>query len=156
MSASEVVVASFSLHPDFRSKIPLGSLPLCEVFLEPNQHYLWLILVPRIAGALRLLDLDSERCEQLWRELHLVQRIVWSHQPLSQLNVAQLGNRCPQLHLHVVGRRADDPAWPDPVWGHPVCEPYTPEQRHALKARLQMDLAQAESAFEPALSRSCG
>jgi diadenosine tetraphosphate (Ap4A) HIT family hydrolase len=24
----------------------------------------------------------------------------------------------PQLHVHVLGRFKDDPAWPKPVWGH--------------------------------------
>jgi diadenosine tetraphosphate (Ap4A) HIT family hydrolase len=36
---------------------------------------------------------------------------------VEKLNVGQLGNVTPQLHVHVVGRRADDPAWPGPVWG---------------------------------------
>jgi diadenosine tetraphosphate (Ap4A) HIT family hydrolase len=37
--------------------------------------------------------------------------------PVEKLNLGALGNVTPQLHLHVVGRRADDPAWPGPVWG---------------------------------------
>jgi diadenosine tetraphosphate (Ap4A) HIT family hydrolase len=37
--------------------------------------------------------------------------------PVEKLNVGALGNITPQLHVHVVGRRADDPAWPGPVWG---------------------------------------
>jgi len=47
--------------------------------------------------------------------------------PIDKLNVGQLGNITPQLHVHVIGRRPDDAAWPGPVWG--VGEPvaYTPE-----------------------------
>jgi len=37
--------------------------------------------------------------------------------PVEKLNVGALGNVVPQLHVHVVGRRADDPVWPGPVWG---------------------------------------
>jgi diadenosine tetraphosphate (Ap4A) HIT family hydrolase len=37
--------------------------------------------------------------------------------PVEKLNVGALGNVVAQLHLHVVGRRHDDPAWPGPVWG---------------------------------------
>jgi diadenosine tetraphosphate (Ap4A) HIT family hydrolase len=37
--------------------------------------------------------------------------------PVETLNVGALGNVTPQLHVHVVGRRADDAAWPGPVWG---------------------------------------
>ena len=37
---------------------------------------------------------------------------------VEKLNVGNLGNMVPQLHVHVVGRRKGDPAWPGPVWGH--------------------------------------
>ncbi len=37
--------------------------------------------------------------------------------PVGKLNVGQLGNVTRQLHVHVVGRRDDDAAWPGPVWG---------------------------------------
>ena len=37
--------------------------------------------------------------------------------PVDKLNVGALGNVVAQLHVHVVGRRVDDPAWPGPVWG---------------------------------------
>jgi diadenosine tetraphosphate (Ap4A) HIT family hydrolase len=35
-----------------------------------------------------------------------------------KVNFAAIGNLVPQLHLHVVGRRPDDPCWPAPVWGN--------------------------------------
>ncbi len=28
-----------------------------------------------------------------------------------------MGNQVPQLHIHVIARFHDDPAWPKPVWG---------------------------------------
>jgi diadenosine tetraphosphate (Ap4A) HIT family hydrolase len=34
-----------------------------------------------------------------------------------KLNVAAIGNVVPQLHIHVVARRKDDPLWPKPIWG---------------------------------------
>jgi len=34
-----------------------------------------------------------------------------------KINVAALGNVVPQLHVHIIGRRANDAAWPRPVWG---------------------------------------
>ena len=55
--------------------------------------------------------------------------------PVEKLNVGQLGNVTPQLHLHVVGRRPDDAAWPGPVWGQGIAQPYTaPLLRAALQA----------------------
>jgi diadenosine tetraphosphate (Ap4A) HIT family hydrolase len=49
--------------------------------------------------------------------------IAWASQALKDLrhpdkiNVGALGNVVPQLHIHVLGRFKDDPAWPKPVWG---------------------------------------
>jgi len=43
---------------------------------------------------------------------------------VEKLNIAALGNVTPQLHIHAVGRRADDAAWPGPVWGVGVARPY--------------------------------
>src|SRR3546814_6529483 len=44
-----------------------------------------------------------------------------------KLNVAALGNLVPQLHVHVIARFENDPAWPAPVWGRVAARPYTPE-----------------------------
>ena len=54
---------------------------------------------------------------------------------VEKINVGALGNIVPQLHVHVVGRRRGDPAWPGPVWGH------SPPQRHDpadLAAKLEL------------------
>jgi len=47
--------------------------------------------------------------------------------PVEKLNVGCLGNVTSQLHVHVVGRRRDDPSWPSPVWGSGQPEPLSPE-----------------------------
>ncbi|HEY0053388.1 MAG TPA: diadenosine tetraphosphate hydrolase, partial [Caulobacteraceae bacterium] len=39
------------------------------------------------------------------------------------------GNVTPQLHLHVIGRRRDDAAWPKPVWGQGEGQPYEEQAR---------------------------
>jgi diadenosine tetraphosphate (Ap4A) HIT family hydrolase len=46
---------------------------------------------------------------------------------VDKLNVGALGNVTPQLHVHVIGRRVGDPAWPGPVWGHSPAEPFAPD-----------------------------
>ena len=56
---------------------------------------------------------------------------------VAKLNVASLGNVTPQLHLHVVGRRPGDAAWPGPVWGVGAASPYGSEAlRLAREAAL--------------------
>ena len=55
-----------------------------------------------------------------------------------KVNVAAIGNRVPQLHLHVVGRRRDDPCWPGVVWGR---LPEGPEYTQSRLEELQGSLA---------------
>ena len=50
---------------------------------------------------------------------------------VTKLNIGALGNLVPQLHVHVVGRRHGDPAWPGPVWGHSPAVPYADAARPA-------------------------
>jgi diadenosine tetraphosphate (Ap4A) HIT family hydrolase len=34
-----------------------------------------------------------------------------------KINIGAIGNVVPQLHVHVVARRKNDPLWPKPIWG---------------------------------------
>jgi diadenosine tetraphosphate (Ap4A) HIT family hydrolase len=52
------------------------------------------------------------------REIVRLSGAVRAMEGVEKLNVGNLGNMVPQLHVHVVGRRKGDPAWPGPVWGH--------------------------------------
>ena len=60
--------------------------------------------------------------------------------PSPKLNVGQLGNITAQLHVHVIARRPQDPAWPAPVWGFGTAEAYAPET-------LEIALAAARRVF---------
>ena len=59
---------------------------------------------------------------------------------MEKLNVGKLGNLTPQLHVHVVGRRADDAAWPGPVWGVGVAEAYDLAMLSAVVAEVRQAL----------------
>ena len=50
-------------------------------------------------------------------ESAVASRALKSATACDKLNVAAIGNVVPQLHVHVVARRRDDPAWPKPIWG---------------------------------------
>ena len=62
---------------------------------------------------------------------------------VDKLNVGALGNLTPQLHVHVIGRRVGDPAWPGPVWGHSPAESYGQDDlaRVATAAKAALGLA---------------
>ena len=116
--------AMFQLHPAFPpTSASLGDLPLCHARLQADARYDWVVLIPRIEGARELEDLSETDRIQLMAEIVLAGDAVRAigaamGRTVEKLNVGQLGNITPQLHIHVIGRRADDAAWPGPVWGH--------------------------------------
>ena len=110
----------------------LGELPLCHARLQLDARYPWIVLVPRVAGARELEDLPAADRARLIEETVLAGAAVRAVAEVlglavDKLNVGALGNITPQLHVHVVGRRVDDPAWPGPVWGHSAAEGYGAE-----------------------------
>jgi diadenosine tetraphosphate (Ap4A) HIT family hydrolase len=131
----------FEEHPNFSSKIFLADLPLCRVMLENERHYPWLLLIPRRSSISRMMELCPEDQLQLLRELDFAQNILWNEFRPLQLNVAAIGNKTPQLHIHVIARFENDPAWPATVWDHIVREKYSVELLAEMKATLQRCLA---------------
>ena len=65
-----------------------------------------------------LLDLSEELRIVAMNEASNVSRFIKRELNYPKINFAAIGNVVPQLHLHVVGRRPDDPCWPVPVWGN--------------------------------------
>lgn len=122
----------FQLHPDFQDKIFIADLPLSRLLLVDECHYPWLILVPRRAEIRKLIDLSLEDQLELWKESNTIQQFLWKKFQPTQLNVASIGNKTPQLHLHIIARHTSDPAWPGTVWDHPVRKKYSEEQKQEI------------------------
>lgn len=123
----------FQLDPAFvATSHKVADLPLCEVRLHDDARYPWLVLVPRQPGLREIEELDTAHRIQLMEEIVLAGSAVRAvgaalGLAVDKLNVGALGNVTAQLHVHVVGRRADDPAWPGPVWGHSAALGYSAE-----------------------------
>ncbi|MCK7594142.1 HIT family protein [Pseudomarimonas salicorniae] len=106
---------------------PIAEMPLSSLRLMDDSNYPWLILVPRVAEARELIDLDPAQQAQLMEEVNRVSRVLKQLFRPHKLNIAALGNLVPQLHVHLIARYRDDPAWPAPVWGRIHARPYEPE-----------------------------
>lgn len=113
----------------------LGALPLSELLLMDNALLPWLILVPRVTE-IELYRLPVAQRRQLDDETAAVAAFVAGAFAVDKLNVAAIGNVVAQLHVHVVGRRRDDYAWPGVVWGRPEREAYAPDAVAAIAARV--------------------
>ena len=133
----------FQSDPAFDAgSVVVGDWPLCQVRLQDDARFPWLILIPRRPGLRELEDLTRDDRAALMDEMvragEAVRRLGEAdRRPVDKLNVAALGNVTAQLHVHVVGRRRDDGLWPDPVWGRGPAVPYAPEVRDEVLAAVR-------------------
>ncbi len=102
-----------------------------------DARYPWLVLVPRVEGAVEILDLSEADQLRLYDEVRHCARVLQTHTDAEKLNIAALGNVVSQLHVHVIARFRDDDAWPKPVWGVHAAVRY----EEAAAAKLIADLA---------------
>ena len=131
----------FSLHPQLAADtVPVGDLALTRVLLAKDANYPWLILVPRRAGAIEIIDLPEPEQTQLFGEIAAAARALREITECEKLNIAALGNVVAQLHVHVIGRRHSDAAWPKPVWGAAPAVAYDPRVRDGFIAALRRAL----------------
>ncbi|MDO9474764.1 MAG: HIT domain-containing protein [Caulobacter sp.] len=136
-------MAEFALDPAFEGgSIAVGDLPLCHVRLQTDARWPWLILIPRRPGLREVEDVSAADRARLIEETVLAGQAVRAIGAatgftVEKLNIGALGNVTPQLHVHVVGRRAGDAAWPGPVWGVGVAEAYEAEALEAAVAAVR-------------------
>ena len=128
--------------------IPCGRLPLSRLLLMNDARYPWLILVPERPDARELFDLTPADRGLLIEEIALAGAALRVC-AADKVNVAALGNIVAQLHVHVVARFADDPAWPGPIWGRLPALPYDAAAAKAMIARLHPALAAGPLPFSP-------
>ncbi|MFN3854828.1 MAG: HIT domain-containing protein [Phreatobacter sp.] len=136
--------SAFVLDPRLQADtLAVTDLPLCTVRLMNDATYPWLVLVPRRAGAVELIDLARAERIQLMDEVAAASQLLRRLTGCEKLNVAALGNMVRQLHVHVIGRFSADPAWPGPVWGKVPARPYGEAARTGLVAALAAGLSAA-------------
>ncbi|HRK24750.1 MAG TPA: HIT domain-containing protein [Beijerinckiaceae bacterium] len=130
-------MSDFRLDPRLeRDTLVLGDLALCRVLMMNDARYPWLILVPRRPDLTELIDLIPADQESLFREIVEVSAALRAVHNPDKLNIGALGNIVRQLHVHIVGRFASDPAWPGPVWGHSPAHPYPAHMAGIARDRL--------------------
>jgi diadenosine tetraphosphate (Ap4A) HIT family hydrolase len=95
----------------------LAEGPLSQLRLMDDARFPWLVLVPRVPGAVEWIDLGDHDRHVLLAEVARAGQLLRATGPCHKLNIGALGNVVRQLHVHVVARNEGDAAWPGPVWG---------------------------------------
>ena len=108
---------SFKLHKKFlKSSHHITDLQLCNIRLNDNSKFPWLILIPKRNKITDISDLNSKDQILLMKEIVYVSKIMKKLFKTSKLNVEKIGNIVPQLHIHIIARSKKDSTWPLSVW----------------------------------------
>lgn len=70
----------------------------------------------------------------LIEEINQLSLLVSDYFKPDKLNIGALGNIVPQLHIHIVIRRKNDPLWPQGIWQASM--PSIPYHESELKSLL--------------------
>lgn len=138
------MTAAFKADPAFDpGSVIVCDWPLCQVRLQDDARFPWLILIPRRAGLHELEDLSPADRVRLMDEVVSAGETarmlgLAAGRPVEKLNVGAIGNVTAQLHVHVVGRRHDDGLWPDPVWGRGPAVPYGASALQEAASRIRL------------------
>ena len=126
----------FDLHPRLvAATAPIGELPLSTVLLLDDHRLPWILLVPRRTGVEEIFELAAPDRAQLMEEIAATSAAMNQRFRPVRLNIADIGNRAAQLHVHVVARFEDDPFWPKVAWSRER-EPYEAAAREARRREL--------------------
>lgn len=135
-------MSNFSLDPRLaKDSVKVGFLALCEVRLQDDARFPWLVLVPQRESASELFELSAADREVAMEEIAHCAAALRAITRCLKINVGALGNIVRQLHIHVVARNEGDAAWPGPVWNMGTRVPYDVAAREDLIARLRSALA---------------
>ena len=109
---------------------------LCRVVLADEPDYPGFLRVILNAHAKEMTDLAAADQQALMGAVLATEAALREVMAPDKINLASLGNVVPHLHWHVIPRFADDPHFPNPVWG--ARRRSTP---HAAPADLDAQLA---------------
>jgi diadenosine tetraphosphate (Ap4A) HIT family hydrolase len=133
-------LSNFALDPRLAADtIALGDARLSRLLLMNDSRFLWLVLVPRRANLVEIVDLSPDERALLMEEIAAVSDALLQRRGVAKVNIGALGNIVRQLHVHIVARAKGDAAWPGPVWSFGTRQPY----EEVAARKLLRELAQA-------------
>lgn len=109
---------AFELNPRLESGgFEIARRRGCRVLLKNEANFPWFILVPEVEEGIEdLHQLDIQMFHEVTLLIRDISEFVSAYFKPEKLNVACIGNMVRQMHIHVVGRFINDPAWPGVVW----------------------------------------
>lgn len=135
---------SFILHPRLEAGTHfIGTSGRCQILLKNNAAFPWILIVPEVGEEIEdLHQLPADHFAEVVFLIRQVSEFMSSYFKPEKLNVACIGNIVRQMHIHIVGRAEDDPAWPGTVWASDAKSAYSAEEviEICVKAKLALGI----------------
>jgi diadenosine tetraphosphate (Ap4A) HIT family hydrolase len=125
---------------------PLWQDDFCRIVLADEPDYPGFLRVILNAHVREMSDLPAADQQELMRVVLATEAALREVMAPDKVNLASLGNVVPHLHWHVIPRFADDPHFPNPVWGarqHSTPHPAPADMAAQLAASLSRRLGPA-------------
>ena len=106
----------------------IAKLKLCQLRLMKDGEVDWFLLIPERDNLIEWYELEKKDQKLLSEEIVLVSSILKKEGRADKINVANLGNIVSQFHVHIIGRKKTDPAWPSPIWGTKSPKAFSPDR----------------------------
>ena len=115
----------YTLHPQIAADtINIPYHGFSELRLMNDQRFSWLIMVPQQADLKEIFELSTNNQQRLVEEISRLSKTLKHATRCDKINIAAFGNMVPQLHIHLIARFHDDPAWPGSAIGFAGAVPY--------------------------------
>jgi diadenosine tetraphosphate (Ap4A) HIT family hydrolase len=112
------------------------ALDLCQLRIQNDSRWPWLVMVPQRPGMTEIFDLSPTEQALLSAEVNRVAAALKTVTGATKINVGALGNIVRQLHVHVIARFEGDPNWPGPIWGFGQPVTYEEQQKQDFLNKL--------------------
>ncbi|MDH5693130.1 MAG: HIT family protein [Gammaproteobacteria bacterium] len=106
------------------------------VLLMNNALVPWIVLVPKTTET-EFYQLEPSLQQTCLEKVNRYSRFLKDELQVDKINVATIGNIVSQMHIHIVGRRTTDPAWPGVVWGMKEKRAYTENEHAKMSKKIQ-------------------
>ncbi|MCU0795199.1 MAG: HIT domain-containing protein [Akkermansiaceae bacterium] len=125
----------FVLHPRLaQGSFELGRESGCRILLKDQSLFPWILIVPEVPeGVEDLHELAEDHYHEVTGLIRKVSKFMADRFGGEKLNVGCIGNMVRQMHIHVISRRTDDPAWPGTVWAYDGKAAWPAEEVEAIK-----------------------
>ena len=113
----------------------IAKLELSELRLIRDGDLDWFMLIPLRENIIEWCELSSSDQMILCQEIDRVSKLL-KKEGADKVNIGALGNMVPQLHVHLIGRKREDRAWPNAIWGTNALTDFNVERVEYWKSKF--------------------